>query len=292
MIQQIVESNPVPWSASFGSPAVTFAAVSGYATMDLSPLLQEHLHHRPNFMLLKRLAALLKGTIHWLRSHLWENASRASPPTTLPKHLLRVRSEVWQSFDEPCSSSTSRGGLVWIPASIGCWGCFGVKSWKEPTIQIDTVQVELTTLLSYETWPALEEPPELPVWVCRCGPIWLIILFPQNCHVVVKFLIFRHTHVSAFRAIMCGYTVYRTVYPKKKKVNTYLYIYSMCTWGNCDKTTINYENKLLWLWYIINYDKLLQGCSIFRQTHQVMPQRLRRRLRRELLERLAVWCSM
>lgn len=181
MIQQIVESNPVPWSASFGSPAVTFAAVSGYATMDLSPLLQEHRHHRPNFMLLKRLAALLKGTIHWLRSHLWENASRASPPTTLPKHLLRVRSEVWQSFDEPCSTSTSRGGLVWIPAT-GCWGCFGVKSWKEP--------------------------PELPVWICRCGPIWLIILFPQNCHVVVKFLIFRHTHVSAFRAIMCGYTLY------------------------------------------------------------------------------------
>ena len=149
MIQQIVESNPVPWSASFGSPAVTFAAVSGYATMDLSPLLQEHLHHRPNFMLLKRLAALLKGTIHWLRSHLWENASRASPPTTLPKHLLRVRSEVWQSFDEPCSSSTSRGGLVWIPASIGCWGCFGVKSWKEPTIQIDTVQVELTNYIAF-----------------------------------------------------------------------------------------------------------------------------------------------
>ena len=92
----------------------------------------------------------------------------------------------------------------------------------------------------------------------------------------------------------CAGIRYTVRYTQKKKVNTYLYIYSMCTWGNCDKTTINYENKLLWLWYIINYDKLLQGCSIFRQTHQVMPQRLRRRrrLRRELLERLAVWCSM
>ena len=104
-----------------GSPAVTFAlAVSGYATMDLTSLLQEH---GPNFMLKFKVSQYFS-----LAQSIDFAAIDGKMPAGLAhlhylKHLLRVRS-AWQSLDEPCSSS-----LAWWFGSLqGVLGCFGVRS--------------------------------------------------------------------------------------------------------------------------------------------------------------------